>query len=135
MANYQEAVLNQLNQLGTYRLPELTVFQALEQFKIQCNQVLVYQGLSIQFRHLVRDPNNPKDDGGIVVLYNKKMGTMAELATWEYNHPFHTLPITFLFGSEKYVCHQVDDMEIALQAMVESDRFRQLIQAMSETGK
>ena len=68
MAQYFEKLLNSINQAG-YRLPEAGVFAALEEFKLQCNQVLAYKHMSLHFRHFIKDEANPNDDGGYIALH------------------------------------------------------------------
>ncbi|QMT31452.1 hypothetical protein [Alysiella filiformis] len=126
MADYQSKLLDIVNQHG-YRLPEPSVFAALEEFKTQANQVLAYKGLGVHFRHLINDPNDPNDDGGQIVLYNAQHQFVSILANWTYGHPFHTFPVKLSFADEEYACHTADDVEIALTALIESDVFKQVL--------
>lgn len=126
MADYQSKLLEIVNEQG-YRLPEPSVFAALEEFKNQANQVLAYKGLGIHFRHFIGNPNDPNDDGGNIVLYNAQHQFVSNLATWVYDHPFHTFPIKLTFGTEEYLCQTSDDVEIALTALIQSDAFRKVL--------
>lgn len=126
MADYRTKLLEVVNQQG-YRLPEPTVFAALEEFKTQANQVLAYKGLRIRFRHSVNDPKNPNDDGGSIMLGTTRNQFISTLASWSYDHPFHTFPIKLRFGEEEYLCHSEEDVEIALTALIQSDVFQRIV--------
>ncbi len=126
MSNYYEKLLDMVNKDG-YRLPEGRVFEALEEFKTQCNQVLAYKHLSIHFRHFIRDDSNPNDDGGYIALHGVGNLFIANVAMWTYDHPFHTFPIALRFDNHKFVCQTKEDMEIALNALLDSPAFQQYL--------
>lgn len=126
--NYRDALLNVINEQDKYyRLPEPAFFAELETFKTQVNQVLTYYGLGIHFNHCINDPNNPRDDGGYVILHNREKQCICHLASWSYEHPFHTFPIRFQFADETYPCHSQEDIETTLLALIRSDIFKNIL--------
>ena len=122
MAKYFEKLLNSINQAG-YRLPEASVFAALEEFKLQCNQILAYKHMSLHFRHFIKDEANPNDDGGYIALHGLGNVFLANIAYWTYDHPYHTFPITLHFDDHHFLCHTANDVEIALNALLDSKVF------------
>lgn len=131
MPNYYEKLLNIVNK-DSYRLPEGGVFEALEEFKLQCNQVLAYKHMSIHFRHFIRDASNPNDDGGYIALHGLGNVFISNIAMWTYDHPYHTFPICLRFDQQKYLCHTRNDMEIALNALIDSKIFERFLSIQSE---
>ena len=126
MPNYYEKLLDIVNKQG-YRLPEARVFSALEEFKTQCNQVLAYKHASIHFRHFIRNEDDPTDDGGYIALHGTGNVFIANIAEWTYDHPFHTFPISLHFDGQKYVCQTENDVEIALNALIDSKVFERYL--------
>lgn len=123
MAQYFEKLLNSINQAG-YRLPEASVFAALEEFKLQCNQVLAYKHMSLHFRHFTTENNNSKNnDGGYIAIHGLGNVFLANIAYWTYNHPYHTFPIVLHFEQSQFLCQTSDDVEIALNALLDSKIF------------
>lgn len=130
MPNYYEKLLNIVNK-DSYRLPEGGVFEALEEFKLQCNQVLAYKHMSIHFRHFIRDEANPNDDGGYIALHGLGNIFITNIAMWTYDHAYHTFPIALRFEGQKFICNTQEDMEIALNALVDSkvlDRYLNIME-------
>lgn len=130
MAQYYEKLLNIVNK-NPYRLPEGGVFEALEEFKNQCNQVLAYKHMSLHFRHFIRDESNPNDDGGYIALHGLGNLFIAHIAMWTYDHPYHTFPISLKFEQQNFLCHTKEDMEIALNALLESHVFERYLNSQS----
>lgn len=126
--DYRSSLLNLINeQERHYRLPEPEVFAEFEDFKTQVNQVLAYCGYGVHFRHCINNPDDPKDDGGELILYNAQHQFVSLLATWAYTHPFHTFPVSLSFGNEKYDCHKTEDIHIAFNALLQSDVFKNIL--------